>query len=161
MPSAGRYLALLCWSATAGGCTKSYDTQSDLPHWSIEAQPILDIGDEVDGSVESAGDVIGATRMDDGGIIVADRASSSLKFFSPQGQLIRSVGRKGHGPGEFAQMATMLRCGDSLYVFDAGIRKYAVYSLNGEWSRQFALATPGAREVPYRPVCNAHGTTTR
>lgn len=121
----------------------------------MSAEPTLDIGDDVDGLTESAGDVKGVTRAPDDGVIVVDRASSSLKFFAADGRLIKRVGRKGRGPGEFEYLSHMMRCGDSLFVFDSG--RYSVYSLDGVPHRQFRIVGPAVRDHPYRTACNDQG----
>lgn len=144
---------LLLWTSA---CATPHDEQA-LPTWSIEQRPTLDIGDDEAGDVESTGDVVGVTRVVDGTVIVADRATSSIKFFSTSGALLRQVGRAGNGPGEFAQLRSMLRCGDSLFVFDAGIRQYKVLSLDGQFQRQFAFGGLAARQYAYRTECGPTG----
>lgn len=151
-----RYMFIGPLCMTAWGCNSNAPTVTDaLPRWSVSEQPILDIGDDVLGTTESAGDVHGATRLPDGGIVVADRQSSSLRFFDAKGVFVRSVGRKGRGPSEFVNLSHMLRCGDSLFVYDNG--SYRVYALNGVLHRQFKLAGPGPRDNAYRSACNANG----
>lgn len=116
---------------------------------------MLDIGDDVDGATESAGDVQGVSRAPDGGVIVVDRTSSSMKFFAADGTLIKRVGRKGRGPGEFEHVSHLMRCGDSLFVFDSG--RYSVYSPDGVLHRQFRVVGPAAGDHPYRTACNGQG----
>ena len=157
MPKRFRRFSLAVSSLVLWGCAEAKSTQDDHAQWSLAARPLLDIGDDETGSHESAGDVSGATRLIDGSVIVADRESSSLKVFSAGGKLLRSVGRAGQGPGEFARLNTMLRCGDSLYVFDGGTRKYNVFSLDGVLRRQFVLTGPAPGDFAYRTACNAQG----
>lgn len=45
--------------------------------------------------------VAGAARLHDGRIVVADGGSMSLRFFDSTGTFLKSVGRRGGGPGEF------------------------------------------------------------
>lgn len=155
MHSARRHLStvLLCVATT--GCADATARHDELPRWSVNEQPMLDIGDDVDGATESAGEVKGVTRAPDGGVIVVDRASSSLKFFAADGTLIKRVGRKGRGPGEFEHLSHLMRCGDSLYVYDSG--RYLVYSLDGGLQRQFRVAPPAASAAAYRTACNGQG----
>lgn len=146
-------MALVC--ATAAGCGRAPSERDTLPQWTVDATPTLDLGDDLDGATESAGEAKGVTRSPDGGVIVADRASSSLKFFGPNGALVKTVGRKGSGPGEFERLSHLMRCGDSLYVYDSG--RYFVYSLDGERHREFRLAGGEAGARAYRTACNAQG----
>ncbi len=148
-------LSIVALLMVSWGCASTTPAHDDLPRWSINERPILDIGDDAAGIVESAGDVNGATRLPDGRIIVADRQSSSLTFFAANGTLEKRVGRAGRGPGEFVHLSHLMRCGDSLLVYDSG--KYSVYSLDGVLHRQFTLAGPSPGERAYRTACNSTG----
>src|SRR5690349_20760958 len=71
----------------------------------------------------TSADLLGVNGLDVdsmGNIYVADR-SSQLVVFSPQGTMLRKLGRKGQGPGEFDWIASVrVLPGDSVYAFDSG-----------------------------------------
>lgn len=46
--------------------------------------------------------VIDADLLPDGSLAVLDEISADVRVFSPNGQLLRRIGRKGHGPGELS-----------------------------------------------------------
>jgi hypothetical protein len=95
--------------------------------------PDLVIGEGVD-AVHVFLSVADAARLDDGNIVVL--GSSSLRVFSPGGLLLRSFGRSGEGPGEFAKpISLQIGPGDSLYVFDSGHQRLSVFSPAGELLR--------------------------
>jgi len=55
---------------------------------------------------------------DDGSVLVADTKPAVIKVFDPAGQLVRTIGREGSGPGEIRAAYTAI-LGDTLVVQDA------------------------------------------
>lgn len=72
--------------------------------WEVDPQPFLDIAGTTDSGRPVFGDPIGATRLSNGTLVVADRSESVVLFFDSTGMVTRSVGRKGAGPGEFEDL---------------------------------------------------------
>ena len=107
---------------------------------SIDTVPVLDIGSvDASGSVVFT-NVIDAARLSSGVIVVADRGSRSIRFFSPRGVRVREVGRKGEGPGEYGLLTWIKRCApDTLYIWDARYSRMTVLDSAGAFVRQFAL----------------------
>jgi hypothetical protein len=63
-----------------------------------------------------------------GSVYVGDR-SGQLLVFSPDGSVLRKLGRKGRGPGEFEQIQSVrVLPGDSIYVFDASLDRATVFA---------------------------------
>jgi hypothetical protein len=61
-----------------------------------------------------------------------------IQVFGPDGKLLRSMGRKGKGPGEFETVRSFaLGPGDSLYAFDSNLRRVSIFSPNGTFVRSF------------------------
>jgi hypothetical protein len=57
---------------------------------------------------------------DAGGVAVSDPQLGRVHLFSPEGERIRSVGRRGSGPGELNGPGTLALHGDTLVVQDTG-----------------------------------------
>ena len=76
-----------------------------------------------------------------GGFYALDRSAQVVFQFDSSGGLIREIGRKGQGPGEFALAYRLLLDGDTLHVFDAMQNLVHVFSSTGELQR--------SRRVPY------------
>jgi hypothetical protein len=78
----------------------------------------------------ASADLLGVNGLDvdsRGNVYVADR-SSQLVVFSPQGTMLRKLGRKGQGPGEFDWIASVrVLPGDSVYAFDSGLQRVTVF----------------------------------
>ena len=128
--------------------------------WAVEARPFIDIhGSSAAGEplFESA---VAGTRLPDGRIVIADALGATIRFFDARGTPVRTVGRRGSGPGEFQTLAWMGRCaGDSLFVYDRRQARMLVLSPSGEVARQYrvpAEATPGP--APALIACNGAGS---
>lgn len=138
------------------GCSSDATADTSSALWTVGAAPVLEIDTETD-PMASLGDVNGVARLPDGSIVVADRPNSALKFFDAGGKFVRTVGKEGSGPGEFGYLATMLRCGDSLFVNDITTRKTMVFSASGEFVRQFEILGDTVGQQPYHSACSADG----
>jgi hypothetical protein len=67
--------------------------------------------------------VFDALRLPDGRILVGNSATSEIRVFDRQGKFLKSVGRKGNGPGEFGELSSVRfwRLADgSLLGYDGG-----------------------------------------
>jgi hypothetical protein len=108
--------------------------------WRLSAGPVLSIG-ELDGTPEYQFErIAGALRRADGGIVVADAGLRALRFYGADGKFLRSGGRKGGGPGEFEELASVhLAPGDSLLAFDWRLRRVSVFAPAGSPARSVSL----------------------
>lgn len=152
-----RYLSLTLVAMFAACSGPSDSTNDSAAAWHVDSIPLLTLGIDESDSLLSFGHVAGATRLESGEVIVADRPSFSILTYAPDGSWLRSFGRKGSGPGEIRYLASMSRCGDSLYINDIGKRAHLVYSIGGDFGRAISFAAPDAGQLPYRSACNAAG----
>jgi len=123
--------------------------------WTVDPAPVLRIGD-INGDVTFT-QVAGATRLDDGSVIVGDQQTPyALQHYSSRGALLKNFARKGLGPGEIDYLARMWRCGDSLFTHDIVAERINVYALDGTYARTFRFGGPEG-DSPYRSACNDDG----
>lgn len=111
----------------------------DLQQWRLDPQAELVLGRE-GGPPEALLDgVRAAVRLADGSVAVADR-SQQVRVFAGDGTLVRRIGRRGAGPGEFRAL-NMLRAldGDTLMAFDAQPDRVSYFSPGGELLRERTL----------------------
>ena len=103
------------------------------PGWyRVDSVPGLDLGGSGDPADEFSGTVI-AVELRDGRIVVANQGTSEVRFYDAKGARLNTVGRKGSGPGEFEQIASLsVGTGDSLLVFDRSTRRLSVIAPTGE-----------------------------
>jgi hypothetical protein len=126
--------------------------ESKAPRWSaaeawrLDSVPQVRIG-EADGAPEHAlSNVVGAARLSDGRIVVANRETNDLRYYDAQGKHVRTAGRKGDGPGEFRFMDAIGTAGDTVLVWDAFARRVSRFDGRGD----FAGSTPlAALDLPF------------
>ncbi len=83
----------------------------------------------------------------DGNIYVLDYLLAQIIVLSPTGERLRTIGRKGKGPGEFQLPRSFTLSGDTLRVVDVGNGKLQVVGLHGDFVRSTPLP-PGASMGP-------------
>jgi hypothetical protein len=126
--------------------------------WSLDVRPAVTIGGDERDTTTLLQTVVGATRLPDGSILVGDGGAYALHFFSPTGSPLRSVARRGSGPGEVRYLARLFRCGDSVFTYDIGEgQRVSVFTLAGKFVRAFRFGAPQAARSPYQSACNRHG----
>ncbi len=103
---------------------------------SLGATPTVSIGVE-DGSEEYLLEGIqGARRLSDGRIALGNQSTWQVRWYSPEGQYIRSAGRQGEGPGEFTGPYTLhLRPGDTVYAGNSQSFRLLVFGPEGRYVR--------------------------
>jgi len=90
-------------------------------------------------------------------VYIEDDSDMGIKVFDPQGKYLRTIGRKGNGPGEFGRIADMTILPDGrLLVTDFETRRTSLFSPEGQflssfqWKRFFSqvhLATDSSYTV--------------
>ncbi|MEO8199969.1 MAG: 6-bladed beta-propeller, partial [Gemmatimonadota bacterium] len=116
---------------------------TDSAGWTVDSLPLMDIGSEGD-SGEQFGRLQDVLRLPDGRLIVAEGDAAQLRLFSDSGNYIRSVGRKGEGPGEFVGLGLIRPYrADSLMVYDYQLRRITVIDQEGKLGRMINLRPPG------------------
>ena len=108
--------------------------------WTVAAKPTLSIG-EVEGAQEYMfSNVVGAVRLTDGRIVVANGASNELRVYDAAGKHQSTLGRAGGGPGEFQTLrALWLMPSDTLMAVDARSNRVTVYAPGPTLSKSFQL----------------------
>ena len=94
----------------------------------IDEAPLFTIGDDPS---EPLHRVIGAVLTDDN-LIIAEESTHSLRFYDrTTGQLIRAVGQKGEGPGDYGNLDLLQAVGDRLYTFDSWLNRVTIRDSEG------------------------------
>lgn len=135
---------------------------SPLPataQWRVAQPAAVDIA-----ASDGTGDVVlelpvGATRLSNGSIAVADGPAGRVRFFSETGVLQRTVGRSGRGPGDFVAISWLGRCAaDSVYAWDFAQQRLSVIAASGEIVRQGRIpADPSKAPPPATLACSRRG----
>lgn len=95
-------------------------------------------------------------------IVFDQRLDAQLRFYSEEGELVGTFGRRGEGPGEFDTIESMGLSGETLWVFDLSQMRMTLVSPAIELLRTVSIAphitaAPGDGEAPrlLRPLPRA------
>ena len=126
---------------SAGVRIAESDPSSSDATCTISEEPTLVIGDDETDERQWFSYVRGAGRLSDGSIVAADRATAEVRIYDETGRHLRSMGRKGEGPGEFDDPFQLwVVAGDTLWVGDSMAPwRYNVFTAQGEFVRQVNL----------------------
>lgn len=97
----------------AGPSTDPGLIETDVPlwtadeHWRLADSPAVSIGVDAGDEPYMFYRVHGVLRLPDGRILVSDAGAHEVRLFDADGVFVRSQGRRGQGPGEYAEPATM------------------------------------------------------
>ncbi|MFN0178588.1 MAG: 6-bladed beta-propeller [Gemmatimonadales bacterium] len=108
--------------------------------WTVADTPSVSIGGAAAGPKHEFARVVGAVRMKDGRIAVANVGTSEIRWFDSTGRFVNASGRQGSGPGEFQTLGGLWSGpGDSLLVADVRAQRLGVFDPAGGFARHFAL----------------------
>ncbi len=79
-----------------------------------------------------------------GNIYVLDFVAQHILKFTPDGDLIQTIGRKGEGPGELKQTIMFtIDHNNNIYTLDMDLRRVSVFNSDGEFQSSFVLERGG------------------
>jgi 6-bladed beta-propeller len=128
------------------------DQWTDADRWSVDTIPSLVIGKANTDAPYLFSGIVGTIRLSDGTIVVADRQTMELRFFSQDGTFLRAAGRRGEGPGEFARLIGLRRCGvDRIYAEDLARNTHVldIFTPTGMFVRQMTPSAGPAHSVAH------------
>ena len=105
---------------------------SDGQRWSMGTEPTLRIGTVAGDPDYIFERVRGATRMDDGTIVVLEGGTNELRLFDSSGSFVRNLGGTGEGPGEFLFLTEMWVSGDTIFGFCNLQKRISVFERGGD-----------------------------
>jgi len=124
--------------------------------WVLGNEPGWTVGEQDGDSDYLLDRVVGAMRLPDGNILIANGGSNQLRFYDSSGRFVRAEGREGEGPGEFEYMRALGACRAGGFVaFDLNWQSNA-YTVAGEFIEKTVFRAPEG-VTPYNLSCDAHG----
>lgn len=113
--------------------------------WRLGDAPALEIGEPFGDSATALFRVVGAVRLGNGRVVIADGGSLELRYFAPDGTYLGKAGGKGGGPGEFASMLLASLRGDTIVVYDYEAARLSMFDGDGQYLRSvtYAVFTEG------------------
>jgi len=120
--------------------------------WQVDAEPLVSIGSVSGNPDQELDQVMGAVRLPDDGIVVANGGRLELLFYDRGGKFLRRVGRPGGGPGEFKSVEWLARHrSDSVMVLDVWNQRVSYFDGKGNLGRSVRFE-PNA-QIPFpRPM---------
>lgn len=118
--------------------------------WTVAVEPEVRIGGVDEREDYLLHRVVGATRLSDGRIAVANAGSAEISYYDSHGSHVMTVGGEGEGPGEFKGIIQMVRLpGDTILVLS--IQPGLTWiSPDGEYVRSERFSVWGIAQVPCR-----------
>ena len=113
----------------------------------------LSIG-EADGRKDYMFSMIVSIDVDnEGNIYVLDIKETHIKVFNPDGRLMRIIGRKGQGPGEFQRPFTIqITAQNEVVIWDVMVRRLLFFSSDGEYKKSISI-----KNLFSQPIINSEG----
>ena len=109
--------------------------------WTVESEPLLEIGTVTGAAEYLFTDVVAAVRLSNGDIVVAERAASELRGYDAAGNFQWRAGRSGEGPGEFRSLDFVgTAAGDSLVTYDGALLRAQLFDPRGRLARSNRVA---------------------
>jgi hypothetical protein len=107
---------------------------------------------------------ISQVAVDGDAVFVRQNGIQEIRVFSADGTFLRTIGRSGAGPGEFASLESMGILGDTLWAIDGDLRRITLFSMAGSVLATIpvtglspSFGTEGSRYFPYPKVLSADG----
>lgn len=145
-----RLLVLASWGALVtyapmSGCTEGHPSQSSSAVWSLELE--LELPRDEEGVVQLS-DIRGLAVDGASRIYVLDSQEQVVIVFDSTGFLIRRVGGRGDGPGEFrGANGIVVDLSDRLWVYDPRVDRITVFDSTGDIAetKRFPIRSHGFR----------------
>ena len=138
------------WTITPPAAARTVE-YADVPDGQrtavIELVPDLVLGDEPGKPGEIFAGYPMARPLGDGRIVVLDTDSNRVQIFSPAGELLNAVGRRGQGPQDLLRATAIAATADGFVVAEAGNQRYNVWRLDG--SHEGVVLAPAEPSVGY------------
>ena len=87
-------------------------------HWSIDPEPLVDLTLTGTGPDHEFFRVRSPKQRPDGSLVLANRGSQQIRFYSPEGQFLGALGGPGEGPGEFSNLQRIELVADTVFALD-------------------------------------------
>lgn len=109
--------------------------------WKLDAAPTIDVGSGEDSLYELA-TVMGAVRLSDGRIAIANMSTSNVRIYDTRGRYVLAMGRKGDGPGEFQQILGLKRLADDTLGVVDGREQMEFFTPDGRHVLAYSAPRP-------------------
>lgn len=109
------------------------------PNAKLELKKLFTISGENEDSLAAFNQPFSLTADKDGNIYILDMNSMSLKKYDLEGKFLKSIGRRGQGPGELSGPTFVAILNDTLSIMSQRLRKISRFTLDGEFVNDLRL----------------------
>jgi len=127
--------------------TKNGTTIIKNPKEPMHSEPVLELTEDliIRGSEEDEEQMfqsINVLDVDEAGqFYILDEQAANIKIFDQNGDFVKTIGRKGQGPGEFGMpISLFLSPQRNIIVNDMGQRKIQYFDREGNYLKEFSIA---------------------
>jgi hypothetical protein len=127
--------------------TKDDVTTVKNPKEPVYREPVLELAEDlvIRGSEETEEQMFQSIHTLDvdgeGNMYILDEQAGNIKVFDQNGDFVKTIGRKGQGPGEFGMPISLFLSQQShIIVNDMGQRKIQYFDIDGNYIREFSIA---------------------
>jgi hypothetical protein len=152
-------------TATKSSAVVVVDTVNGIEHvrnsgtpakWELEELLTLGAVNDVDtGGANEFARITGVIADTEGNIYVADSRTFNIRVFDEGGRFLRTIGRKGGGPGEFETLQSIGWLGDTLVTMDGRNARIGLMTSTGEWQGQRPFGRISGSEVRFTQTAPA------
>ena len=115
------------------------------PKLSISFEKQLELGGDLDTEEYLFEQLIDADVDESGNIYLLDFTGCNVLLFDKTGKFLRTVGRKGQGPGEFTYpMSVSVIAPDTFFVAQSNPNRFTFFTFQGKHIKDFTLIFTGA-----------------
>lgn len=132
------------------------DGSGELVGYTLADSASLSVGGHDDRPTHQFQFTLGAVRLSDGGIVVADAGPREIRYYGDDGDHLQTAGGEGEGPGEFRTLRSVAwNEGDTIVAWDSGGHAVSFFTADGtlasgstvgDWlsvREELAARTPG------------------
>jgi hypothetical protein len=107
--------------------------------WRLGGKPILDIGTADGDPNYEFGLISGVLKTNDGRWAIADMQANQIRFFDAGGKFLKTAGRRGEGPGEWTQLARLVRYRGDTILGSGFTASHELFTSDGAHVRRLML----------------------
>ncbi len=134
------------WSGSAADPASALQAE-----WHLAVAPVSEFGLREGLALHR---VTGAVVLTDGSLVIADAGNHRLLHVSAQGELVRTLGRRGGGPGEFESITALFATDTTVLAYDGMQSRVTVWQPGGN-PTVYRLPTPQQRPTALAAVASA------
>jgi hypothetical protein len=133
--------------AALAGCSDQSEPEQAESDCTIELAKTAELGNTY-GEAGSQESLLGIASGPDGTVFALyNRSTAEVLMHDSAGSVVRTIGRRGGGPGEFQRITALYASSDTLFVFDGVGNRIAFYDTAGTYLGATALPA-----MPYRAI---------